>query len=93
MDTAAVGGVLAPFLLDLGPQLGLSPLPIALSLAIWYGRGFHPLSGRAIYCRVQLSLRPNGPIRTRDVADFSDNTHRTASTDPIILADDWIYLR
>ena len=42
MDTAAVGGVLAPFLLDLGPQFGLSPLPIALSLAIGTGVVFIP---------------------------------------------------
>ncbi len=45
MDTAAVGGVLAPFLLDLGPQLGLSPLPIALSLAIGTGVVFIPYQG------------------------------------------------
>ena len=42
MDTAAVGGVLAPVLLDLGPQLGLSPLPVALSLAIGTGVVFIP---------------------------------------------------
>lgn len=45
MDTAAVGGVLAPLLLDLSAQLGLSPLPVALSLAIGTGVVFIPYQG------------------------------------------------
>ncbi|MDP6041928.1 MAG: SLC13 family permease, partial [Candidatus Latescibacteria bacterium] len=45
MDTAAVGGVLAPLLLDLSTQLGLSPLPVALSLAIGTGVVFIPYQG------------------------------------------------
>ena len=45
MDTAAVGGVLAPLLLDLSAQFGLSPLPVALSLAIGTGVVFIPYQG------------------------------------------------
>ena len=93
MDTAAVGGVLAPFLLDLGPQLGLSPLPIALSLAIGTGVVSSPIRARPFIVAYSFRYARMGPIRNRDVADFPGNTHRAASIDPLILANDWLYLR
>ncbi len=42
MDTAAVAGVLTPLMLDLGTQLNLPPLPVALSVAIGTGVVFLP---------------------------------------------------
>lgn len=45
MDTAAVGGMLAPLLLDLSESLHLSPIATALSLAIGTGVVFIPYQG------------------------------------------------
>lgn len=45
MDTAAVGGMLAPLILDLSDSLNLSPIATALSLAIGTGVVFLPYQG------------------------------------------------
>lgn len=42
MDVAAVAGVLTPLMLDLGAELGLPALPVALSVAIGTGVAFIP---------------------------------------------------
>jgi anion transporter len=45
VDTAVVGGVLTPPLLDLGANVGLSPLQVGLSTAVGTGIAFMPYQG------------------------------------------------
>ena len=45
VDTAVVGGVLTPALLDLGAQSGLTPLQIGLATAVGTGLVFIPYQG------------------------------------------------
>ena len=85
-DTAAIAGVLTPFLLDFGASIGLPPLPTALSVAIGTSLVCIPYQSAPLGARLQFPLRPHGAVYPHHDPHLHPHTSPPAPSQPPLLA-------